>query len=195
MTLTADAETQAAVTAGDAPTGRAALGNARAAGSAGRHRRALPVGARLVGLGQRLLRRRGAGRHAGPEGVAVRVARRRQRHHRRQAARRAVGNGAVRQAVRLQRVHDAVAAGADGRRRGRPAVRRGAAGQRRRRRPDRRCGAGADAGGGADVPVQQPRRAAGSADGGRRVLRGARDRDRAAPSGWRWPVVRSASPS
>ena len=39
------------------------------------------------------------------------------------------------------------------------------------RRPDRRCGAGAHPGRRADVPVQQPRRAAGAADGRRRVLR------------------------
>ena len=86
-----------------------------AAGAAGRHRGAVPVGAGLIGLGQQLLRRRGAGRHAGLEGLAVRIAGRGQRDHRRQAARRNVGDGVVRQAVRLQRVHDAAAAGVDGR--------------------------------------------------------------------------------
>ena len=52
-----------------------------------------------------------------------------------------------------------------------------AAHQRTGRGSDRRCGAGADPGRGADVPVQQPRRAAGAAAGGRRVLHGAGDRD------------------
>ena len=83
----------------------AALGAARAARAPGRHRRALPVGAGFARLGQQLLRGRRAGRHAGLEGLAVRIAGRRQRHHGGQAARRAVGDGVVRQAVRLQRLH------------------------------------------------------------------------------------------
>ena len=108
-----------------------------AARAAGGDRRAVPVGARLAGLGQQLLRGRRAGRHAGLEGVAFRIAGLWQRHHGGQAARGAVGDGVVRQALRLQRVHDAAAAGADGRRRRRPAVRGRAAVQRSRRGPDR----------------------------------------------------------
>ena len=43
--------------------------------------------------------------------------------------------------------------------------------------PDRRCCAGRDAGGRADVPVQQSRRAAGAVAGGRGLSDGARHRD------------------
>ena len=60
---------------------------------------------------------------------------------------------------------------------------------------DRRRGAGADPGRGADVPVQQPRRAAGAAAGGGRVLHGAGHRDGQHRAGWRWWAAPSASRS
>ena len=107
-----------------------------------------------------------------------------------------VGDGAVRQAVRLQRVHHAVAAGVDG---CRPpsacCMPRFGACSGPGRGPDRGCGAGADAGRGVDVPVQQPRRAAGAAAGGGGVLHGAGDRARRVRAGWRWPAARSVSRS
>ena len=52
---------------------QAALGHARAAGLVGGHGGAVPVGPRLVGLGQQLLRCRGTGGHAGLDGLAVRI--------------------------------------------------------------------------------------------------------------------------
>ena len=117
------------------------------------------VGARPGGLGQQLLRRGGPGRHPELEGVLLRLPRRVELHHRRQAARVAVGDGAVR--------------------RGCSASTRGACWCRRRSRasltvwltyaivrrwfdapaaPAGRRRPGADAGGGAHVPLQQPRR-------------------------------------
>ena len=57
------------------------------------------------------------------EGVLLRLARLLELHHRRQAARLAVGDGAVGADLRLQQLEHARAAGARGRRRGRPAVR------------------------------------------------------------------------
>ena len=77
-----------------------------------------------------------------------------------------------------------VPAGADGRRRGRRALRDGAALVRPGRRPARRRGAGADAGRRADVPVQQPRRAARAAAGRGGVRHGPGARGRPAPGGW-----------
>ena len=72
--------------------------------------------------------------------------------------------------LRLQRVEHARAAGARGRRRGRRCcTRRSGAWFGPGRRPARRRGAGAHAGRGADVPLQQPRRAAGAAAGRRRA--------------------------
>ena len=95
-----------------------------------------------------------------------------QRHHRRQAARLAVGHGAVGAGVRLQRVEHAGAAGAHGRgHRRRCCTPRCGAWSGPRAGPARRRGAGADAGGRADVPLQQPRRAAGAAAGRRRLRR------------------------
>ena len=148
-------------------------GSARPAGPAGRHRSAVPVAAGIPRLGQRVLRRRRAGRHAELEGAAVRLAGRRQRDHGGQAAGRDVGDGPVGPAVRVQLLEHAGAAGADGRCGGGAAVCRGAPYQW----PG--CGSagglrpGADARGGVDVPVQQPRRPPGAAAGGRRLLRGA----------------------
>ena len=49
------------------------MGTVRAADAAGRDRRAVPVGARLIGLGQLVLRRRGPGRHPELGSVAVRL--------------------------------------------------------------------------------------------------------------------------
>ncbi len=98
--------------------------------------------------------------------MAVRVSGSRQRHHRRQAAGIPVGDGVVGQAVRVQRVHDAATAGVDGR--GAVAVLYAAV--RRVSGPGAGLIAGAalavTPGRRADVPVQQPRRAAGSVDGG-----------------------------
>ena len=56
------------------------------------------------------------------------------------------------------------------------------------RRAARRRGAGAHPGGGADVPLQQPGRAAGAAAGGRRVRDRPGGREGAAPGGWCWPA-------
>ena len=67
------------------------------------------------------------------------------------------------QAVRLQRVHDAAAAGPHGSGCGRAAVCRCATGQRPRCRVARRRRARGDAGGGVDVSLQQPHGAAGAA--------------------------------
>ena len=60
---------------GPATAARSALGAPGPARAARRHRGALPVGPGRLGLGQRLLRRRGAGRHGELEGVALRLAR------------------------------------------------------------------------------------------------------------------------
>ena len=92
-----------------------------------------------------------------------------QRDHRRQAARLAVGDGALGPDLRLLVVEHARAAGADGRRRRGAALGDGPPGRGSRRRAARRRRARADAGRRADVPVQQPRRAAGAAHGRRRL--------------------------
>ena len=159
------------------PARPTALGPARTAGAARRHRAAVPVGPRRVRLREQLLRRRGAGRHAELEGVAVRFAGLRQRDHRRQATRRVLGDGAVRADLRLQLVEHAGAGRAGRRRLGRPALRGGAPLVRAGRWPVRRRGARADPGGRADVPVQQPGRDPGAAARRGRLLRGARDRE------------------
>ena len=124
--------------------------------------------------------------------------RRRQRDHRRQDAGVAVGDGPVGADLRAEQLEHPRPAGADGRRVRRAAVRdRHARRTGRRRGPDRRGGARAHPGRGADVPLQQPRRAAGAA--ARR--RGVRDRA-ARPSTSRrstrcagscWPARWSAS--
>ena len=80
--------------------------------AAGRHGGALPVEPVRVRLGQLVLRRGRAGRHAELDGVLLRLARLRQRDHRRQAARLAVGDGAVRADLRLLVVEHARPAGA-----------------------------------------------------------------------------------
>ena len=160
-----------------APTSVApALGTPRAACAAGLHSGALPVEPVGLGLRERLLRRRGAGRHAVVEGVAVRLARLRQRHHRRQAPRVTVGDDPQRADLRLQLVEPAGAAGADGRRVRRPAARGRPPLGRARRGPARRRRAGPDPRGRADVPLRQPGRAAGAAARRRRLRDGAGDR-------------------
>ena len=128
--------------------------------AARRHRGALPLGPRRVGLGEHVLLGRGAGRHEELEGVLLRLARRRQLDHGRQVAGLPLGDGALGPHLRRELVEHPRAAGARRRRRGRRALRDGAplvlAGRRAARGP----GARGDAGRGADVPVQQPRRAA-----------------------------------
>ena len=101
----------------------------------------------------------------------------------------------VGQDLRLQRVHDAAAAGVDGRRRRRGAVRGGAPLQRTGGGSDRGRGTRADTGGGVDVPVQQPRRAAGVAAGRGRVLHGAGHRDGEYALDRAWRAASSASRS
>ena len=81
-------------------------------------------------------------------------------HHRRQAAGLAVGDGAVGARLRGELVEHPRPAGARRRRVRRPALRGRAATVQPGGRTARRCGAGAHAGRGAHVPVQQPRRAA-----------------------------------
>jgi hypothetical protein len=136
------------------------------------------MGPGLLRVGERLLRSRRTGGYTGLEGVAVRLAGPGQRHHRRQATRSVVGDGIAGQAVRLQRVHHVAAASVDGSGFRRGAVRGGPSGEWSRRGPDRRRRLGVDTGRRIDVSVQQPRRAAGAANGGRRVLHAAGHRDR-----------------
>src|SRR5206468_2093359 len=81
----------------------------------------------------------------------------------RQAAGVALGDGRVGEALRRQLLVGAGAAGARRRGRGRAAVRGGATRQWRHRRTARRRRARDHSGGGADLPVQQPRRAAHAA--------------------------------
>ena len=132
---------------------------------------ALPVGPRRVGLGELVLLRRGAGRHEELEGVLLRLHRRVELRHRRQDPRVVVGHGAVGARLRRELVEHPRTAGARRRRRGRHPLRHGQA----------LVLAGAallagavfalHAGGRADVPVQQPRRAAGAAARGRAPTR------------------------
>ena len=152
------------------------VGAPRAPRAAGRHGAAVPVEPVGVGLRERLLRRRGPGRHPVLEGLAVRLARLRQRDHRRQAPGVALGDDAQRADLRLQLLEPAGAAGADGRRVRRPAARGRPPLGRARRGPARRRRAGPDPRGRADVPVRQPGRAAGAAARRRRLRDGARDR-------------------
>ena len=132
-------------------------------------------------MGERLLFGGGAGRCDQLDGDAVRLQRSRQRDHRRQDPRGAVDHRRLGPAVRPQPVERAGAAGAGGGGRGEPALRRcppgqrtgcGAAGRRRVR---------ANAGGRADVPVQQSGRPSGVDAGCRRVLRAASLRKRQQP--------------
>ncbi len=84
--------------------------------AADRDRRALPVAAGGLRLGQRLLLRRRPGRRDELEGLVLRLHRRVERDHRRQDARLGVGDGPVGTAVRRERVEHPGAAGVDGRR-------------------------------------------------------------------------------
>ena len=74
MTITADTRHAGRRRHADGSGRQAALGCACAARAAARHGGAVPVGPRLIGLGQRLLCCCGAGGHAGLEGMAVRIA-------------------------------------------------------------------------------------------------------------------------
>ncbi len=167
------------------------LGAAGPGRTAGRHRRPLPVGARRVRLGEQLLLRGGAGRIGVVEGVLLRLLRRRELHHRRQDAALAVADGAVGQDLRAVVLEPAGPAGPGGRGGGGAALRHGPAydgvdgGRAARRR-----GAGDHAGGGADVPVRQPGRAAHAAAGrfGVRHPAGGRVRDSTRSAGSRWPA-------
>ena len=98
--------------------------------------RPLPVGPRRERLGERLLRRGGAGGDEELEGVLLRLVRLVELHHRRQAARLAVGDGALGAGLRAQLVEHARAAGARGRRGRRAPLRDGEAPFRR---PARAC--------------------------------------------------------
>ena len=127
--------------------------------AARRHRPAVPVGARRIGLGQLLLLRRRPGRVGVVEGVLLRLLRRREQHHRRQDTAGDLADGPVGPDLRAVVVEHPRAAGARRRGRGLAAARDGPAYDGiRGRRPDRGRRDGADAGRGADVPLQQPRR-------------------------------------
>ncbi len=125
------------------------------------------------GYAERLLRGGGAGGHPVVEGVLLRLVRRVQLHHRRQATGLAVGGRAVRPGVRLLLLDAARAAGPRGRSLRRHPVCRRAALVRAGGGPDRGRRLRADPGGGADLPVQQSRRAAHAADDRLGVLRAA----------------------
>ncbi len=129
------------------------------------------------------------------EGLLLRLVRRLELHHRRQDPGLAVGHGAVGAGVRAELLERAGAAGAGGGRLGGAAVRGGAPLVRARRRAAGRGGAGADPGGRADVPVQQPGRAAGAADDRRPRTRRSGPSSRGGPGGWCWPGRCSASGS
>ncbi len=142
---------------------------------ASRHRAALSHRAVEVGLGERVLRGRRAGRQQELDGLVVRLAGLVELHHRRQAAGIAMDHGPVGADLRPQLVVDSRAAGAGRRRGGRAAVRRREPGQQQ----DRRAVGGRDPrdhpGRDADVPVQQSGRAAGAVDDRRGLRHGPRD--------------------
>ena len=160
-----------------------ALGTPRAVGAAGRHRRALPVGARRGRLGQQYY---AAAVQAGTQnwkallfgsidaGNAITVDKPPAALWVMGLSGRIFGFGTLSMLV-PQALMGVASVGA--------AVRRGAPGQRLRGGTARRCCAGADTGGGVDVSVQQPGRAAGAAVGGRWLLRDPRARRRLDPLG------------
>ena len=76
------------------PRRRPGLGAPGVGRAAGRHRRAVRLGARRVRLGEHVLLGRRAGRLGVLEGVVLRLLRRRELDHRRQDAARAVADGA-----------------------------------------------------------------------------------------------------
>ena len=107
----------------------------------------------------------------------------------------AVGHGPVGPHLRPELVVDPGAAGAGGRRRGRAALRRGQAGGDADRGSAGRGDPGHHAGRDADVPLQQPGRAARAADDRRGLRDGARRRGGRGRAGWCWPARCSASRS
>ena len=137
----------------------------------------------LAGFRLRQLVLRGGGRGwlQELESLLLRFSRQLQLHHRRQTSCLSVADGVVGSNIRLQLVEHARARGpgrCGDRRSGlrdRPAL------VRSRIRTGRRSGHGDHAGGRPDVPVQQPRRAAGAAHDGRRLLRHEGDRERPYP--------------
>ena len=128
----------------------------RSRGAAHRHRSAVSLDAVGVGLGERLLRRGGAGGITELEGVPLRLTGREQRDHRRQTAGVPVADGPLGTDLRSQLLEHPGASGVARSGHGGGAVRVRPAHLRSRRRVDRRGRARADAGRGADVPVQQP---------------------------------------
>ncbi len=164
------------------PRSTAAAAPAGTGGPASGHRRTVPVEPRRLRLGERLLLRSSPGRLAGLDGLVLWLLRCRQRHHRGQAAGVAVGDGAVRAALRAELLEHPRAAGPHGGRHGlarlsgRPpgrGPRHGGSAPGPPCRAPRRCGHGADPGGRADVPVQQPRRPAGTPHDRGRLCRAA----------------------
>ena len=136
---------------------------ARAVGAPGRDGGGLHLGPRCVRVGQQLLLGRSAGRVEQLEGVLLRVFRRVQRDHRRQTAGVAVGDGVGGPRVRGHQLVDPGAAGAHGCWIGRFGDDVGQALVPSRGRIARRSCGRSHAGRCADVPVQQPRCAAGAA--------------------------------
>ncbi|CAO0827445.1 hypothetical protein SMICM17S_01866 [Streptomyces microflavus] len=124
-------------------------------------------------LRQLLLLRRRPGRQPELEGALLRFAGLRERHHRRQAARRPLADGPVGAALRAQLLGDPGPSGPDGRRHGGRAQHRRTPSLRAGRRADRGGRVRADARRRADVPLQQPGRAARPADDRHRVVRAA----------------------
>ena len=174
---------------------RRARGPARLPRPAGGHAPALPLRPERLRLRELVLLGGRPGRQPVLEGLLLRLAGRRQRHHRRQAPGLAVADGAVGADLRPELLGDPRARGADGRRHGRRGVRLRAPPVQPRGRADRGRRARADPGRRADVPVQQPGRDAGPADGRGLLLRGPRAWRTAGRSGWCGPGSRSASRS
>ena len=171
------------------PDRRPRLGPPRPLPLCSRRRRSLPGRPRRERLGERVLRGRRAGRVEELEGVLLRLVRLVELHHRRQAARVAVGDGPLGAALRLQ-----LAGACSCRRRSRASLRSAllyATVRRLVRSPAAGLLAGAvlatDARRGADVPLQQPRRAARAAARRRRLRADAGAR---AARSTRWLVAR-----
>ena len=155
-----DARARRARQLGPRPHAGPGVGASDAAAPARRHRRALPLGSRRLGLGEHLLLRRGAGGHQELEGVLLRLLRLVELRDRRQGTGVALGDGPLGPALRRQRLEHPRPPGARRRRDRGCAVPRGPSLVLRRFRVARGRGARADPGRRADVPLQQPRRAA-----------------------------------
>ena len=139
------------------------MGPAGAHRAAGHHGIRIFMGPERLGLRQQLLRGRRAGGHEELEGVLLRLDRFIELHHRRQAAGIAVGHGAFGADLRLLELEHARTPSPGRCRLSRDPLRDGQALVRRAGRPAGRRGLGVDTRGGADVPLQQPRRAARAA--------------------------------